>query len=64
MDIIMEPKKKRNNPYFDDTIIDSLKVTSTNDCTGLMPSLPQSEAEVDSYTELYDIPNSKQKNEK
>lgn len=34
----------------DDSYIDSCSAT---DCTGLIPALPQSEAEIESYEELY-----------
>lgn len=57
----MDPKNKKNYPFNDDTLEDTLKVTSANDCTGLIPSAPQSDAEADAYTDLYDIPNSKNK---
>lgn len=30
-----------------------IQACATTDCTGLIPSLPQSEAEVESYNELY-----------
>lgn len=30
-----------------------IQACSTMDCTGLIPSLPQSEAELESYEELY-----------
>lgn len=35
---------------FDKSYIDAC---SANDCTGLIPSLPQSKAEIESYEELY-----------
>ncbi len=39
------------------TIIDNYdyltKAASSGDCTGLIPSLPQNKAELDSYSELY-----------
>lgn len=39
------------------TLIDNYdyltKAASSGDCTGLIPSLPQSKAELDSYSELY-----------
>lgn len=33
-------------------------VASMTECTGLIPSAPENEAEVDSYSEIYDIPMS------
>lgn len=38
---------------------EGLTVMSSTECTGLIPASPASEAEVDSYTEIYDIPLSK-----
>lgn len=35
--------------------ISDLDACSSMDCTGLMPSLPQSEAELESYEDLYRI---------
>lgn len=43
-----EKAKKHQNNYDID-----LKTCSSMDCTGLIPSLPQSEAEEESYEELY-----------
>lgn len=37
--------------YNEDVEID-LNVCSTTDCTGLIPSLPQSEAELESYKDI------------
>ena len=36
-----------------------LKVASANECTGMIPAAPASRAEVDSYSEIYDIPLSR-----
>lgn len=41
-----------HNDYDDDTEI-NIQACSTTDCTGLIPSLPQSEAELESYEDLY-----------
>ncbi|MDO4295780.1 MAG: hypothetical protein Q4D90_06435 [bacterium] len=32
---------------------DSFQAASTSDCTGLIPALPTSEAELESYEEMY-----------
>ncbi|HJD24220.1 MAG TPA: hypothetical protein H9694_08785 [Firmicutes bacterium] len=32
------------------------EVASSMECTGLIPAAPESSAEVDSYSEIYDIP--------
>ncbi len=34
-------------------------VASAGDCTGLIPTPPLSEAEAESYQDIYDIPQSK-----
>ena len=34
---------------------------SSTECTGLIPSAPTDEAQIDSYAEIYDIPLSKDK---
>ncbi|MDO4267863.1 MAG: hypothetical protein Q4C73_05265 [Eubacteriales bacterium] len=33
-----------------------LKACSATDCTGLIPSLPQSDAELESYAQIYHYP--------
>lgn len=38
-------------------------VASTMDCTGLIPSLPSNQDEVDSYQDLHHIPNQGSKSE-
>lgn len=44
---------KENQKIIDD--YDYLaNAASSGDCTGLIPSLPQSKAELDSYNELYE----------
>lgn len=37
-------------------VLDIENVVSATECTGLMPTPPHDEAEVESYTQLYDIP--------
>lgn len=37
---------------FSDSYIDTC---SANDCTGLIPALPQNESEIESYEELYNF---------
>ncbi len=41
-------RKRKQNPFYDLS-----KVASATECTGLMPSLPQSEDEDESYASLY-----------
>ena len=38
---------------FDDS---DIQACSATDCTGLIPALPQSESELESYAELYHYP--------
>lgn len=42
---------KANNSFNDYDI--DINACSTTDCTGLIPSLPQSEEELESYNDLY-----------
>lgn len=62
-------KPRGTRPYDaqdDDELFDeSFTVMSSTECTGLIPSAPTDEAQIDSYAEIYDIPLSKDKtNEK
>ena len=57
---VTEPEKKPEkeppvqDPYgTDDTAYPDIKACSATDCTGLIPSLPQSEAALESYAEMY-----------
>ena len=44
----------------DDYLYDDLfSVASSMECTGLIPAAPDSVSEVDSYSEIYDIPLTK-----
>ena len=49
----MDDKKKNNQPMDEETFL----VASTMDCTGLIPSLPANQDEIDSYQELHHIPD-------
>jgi hypothetical protein len=58
----MEKKPKHANPsYDDDKFYDVESVASCNDCTGLMPTPPKSEAEAESYGDLSNVPTPKGK---
>lgn len=50
-----KPDKIKNDPYGCDTpsALDIQSCAAMSDCTGLIPSLPQSDAELESYAELY-----------
>ena len=52
-----EPQAPRNDPYGTDNphALD-IRASSTQDCTGLIPSLPESDAALESYAELYHYP--------
>lgn len=45
------PKKKGDSGHLD---FDAIHVSSSLDCTGLIPSAPITEDEADSYRDLYD----------
>lgn len=47
----------RNDPYgCDDPGYLDIRACSSMDCTGLIPSLPQSDSELESYAEVYHYP--------
>lgn len=47
----------KNDPYgFDDPDYLDIKACSATDCTGLIPALPQSDAELESYAQIYHYP--------
>ena len=48
----MKPPKNPNTPVNDPYGCDSPAM----DCTGLIPSLPQSDSELESYAEVYHYP--------
>lgn len=45
-------KKKNKKPIFSEEY-DYLKASSVQDCTGLIPSAIQDDAEIENYQELY-----------
>lgn len=57
----MKPPKDddtvKNDPYgCDDPHALDVRACSATDCTGLIPSLPQSDSELESYAEVYHYP--------
>lgn len=50
----MAKNKKKKKSRFNE--FDTIVVSST-DCTGLIPALPKTEAEIENYNELYNMPN-------
>lgn len=52
-----KPDPVRNDPYgCDDPDGLDIRACSSTDCTGLIPALPQSDAELEAYAELYHYP--------
>lgn len=49
----MEKKKELTNEEIDENIFDMCSTCSTTDCTGLIPAKPVSDAEIESYEDLY-----------
>ena len=51
------PNTPKNDPYgCDEPDALNIKACSATDCTGLIPSLPTSDAELESYAEVYHYP--------
>lgn len=55
--ILVEKPNKKKRRYVSDYTdeMDISRASSACDCTGLMPSLPQSDEEVRSYKNVYDF---------
>lgn len=54
-------KEERKLQLKDDvSFMDEQSVASAMDCTGLMPSLPATEDEAESYSDLYSVPAPRQ----
>ena len=52
-----KPNTPKNDPYgCDEPDALNIKACSATDCTGLIPSLPTSDAELESYAEVYHYP--------
>lgn len=43
---------------------DSFQVASMSDCTGLIPTIPETDIEINSYSQIYDIPLPNHKNDR
>jgi len=58
----MSPKKKKDSSSlpFDD-FVDPIEVISSTECTGLIPTPSKTEAESESYSDLYDVHQPKNK---
>lgn len=52
-----QPDPRQNDPYGCDTpgSLD-IRACSSMDCTGLIPALPQTEAELEAYAQMYHYP--------
>ena len=59
-----EKKERASYEESDEVKYYEHSVTSTTDCTGLMPSRPISDDEEESYTDIYNIPRPKHKENK
>lgn len=53
-----EPKEKpdQNDPFGHDPEGLDIRAVSACDCTGLIPSLPVSDSELESYAQIYHYP--------
>ncbi|MCI9415385.1 MAG: hypothetical protein HFJ79_09470 [Clostridiales bacterium] len=56
-DKVRLPLDDKNEQLFDEMY----PVASSMECTGLIPAAPATESEVESYSEIYDIPLAKDK---
>lgn len=60
----MQDKDKSTRPFDaqdDRELFDEMfSVASASECTGMIPAMPPSGSEIDSYSEIYDIPLSKE----
>lgn len=54
-----QPKKPYNTEDERELFDNELFVSSATDCTGLIPAAVTEESEIESYSEIYDIPLSK-----
>jgi hypothetical protein len=54
----------QNDNSQDDLFFDLDDIASATECTGLIPTPPESEAEAESYTQLYSIPKPQESNKK
>lgn len=51
------PEPLKNDPYgCDNPDALQIKASSATDCTGLIPALPESKAELEAYAQMYHIP--------
>ena len=56
----MKQSHRPKNPDTDKTMFAPTSVVSSTECTGLVPAAPDSTAEVDGYTDIYDVPLAKE----
>ena len=55
-----DAKRLPKNPDTDQTMFDPTSVVSSTECTGLVPAAPDSTAEVAGYTDIYNVPLTKE----
>lgn len=52
----MDQKEKKEEPHYSPNLeYDFFKANSATDCTGAVPRPPQSDAELDSYLDVYNF---------
>ena len=57
-------KNKEETSYIDDILNKIDSVASATECTGLMYRPPETEAEAESYTDIYVVPKAENSKEK
>ena len=50
-----KPARNESKNILDEVNIENENTSSSTDCTGLMPTVPSSEDELESYKELYHV---------
>jgi len=60
----MKNDKKKYSPELDEDNFTSLEITSSTECTGMIPVPPLDDAEVDAYAEIYSVHQKKAYNAK
>lgn len=53
---MVKRKKETENIIMDTDYLSEEKISSSTDCTGLIPALPANEDDVEAYSDLYPIP--------
>jgi hypothetical protein len=56
----MDKTKKPISPQGEKIYDDILPVISATECAGLLPTPPETDGDINSYTDIYDIPLAKE----